>query len=41
MLYQHRADEPIGVFDEITEDDRGLKVKGRLAMGNPEGPRSL
>lgn len=37
MLYQHRADEPIGVFDEITEDDRGLKVKGRLAMGTQRG----
>ena len=37
MLYQHRAEEPIGVFDEITEDDRGLKVKGRLAMGTQRG----
>ena len=37
MLYQHRQDEPIGVFDEITEDRRGLKVKGRLAMGTQRG----
>jgi uncharacterized protein len=37
MLYQHRADEPIGVFDEIIEDSRGLKVKGRLAMGTQRG----
>ena len=37
MLYQHRADEPIGVFDEIIEDARGLKVKGRLAMGTQRG----
>jgi uncharacterized protein len=37
MLYQHRADEPIGVFDEIIEDNRGLKVKGRLAMGTQRG----
>jgi len=37
MLYQHRADEPIGVFDEIIEDRRGLKVKGRLAMGTQRG----
>ena len=37
LLYQHRADEPIGVFDEITEDRRGLKVKGRLAMGTQRG----
>ncbi|MEK9767832.1 MAG: HK97 family phage prohead protease [Betaproteobacteria bacterium] len=37
MLYQHKADEPIGVFDEILEDKRGLKVKGRLAMGTQKG----
>lgn len=37
LLYQHRADEPIGVFDEITEDRKGLKVKGRLAMGTQRG----
>lgn len=37
MLYQHRTDEPIGVFDEIVEDRRGLRVKGRLAMGTQRG----
>tara|TARA_Y100000389_G_C17402558_1_gene486162 strand:+ start:658 stop:1359 length:702 start_codon:yes stop_codon:yes gene_type:complete len=37
LLYQHRQDEPIGVFDEIIEDQRGLKVKGRLAMGTQRG----
>ena len=37
MLYQHRQEEPIGVFDEIIEDRRGLKVKGRLAMGTQRG----
>lgn len=37
LLYQHKADEPIGVFDEITEDKRGLKVKGRLALGTQRG----
>lgn len=37
LLYQHRADEPIGVFDEILEDRKGLKVKGRLAMGTQRG----
>lgn len=37
MLYQHKADEPIGVFDEILEDKRGLAVKGRLAMGTQRG----
>jgi len=37
LLYQHKTDEPIGVFDEILEDDKGLKVKGRLAMGTQKG----
>jgi uncharacterized protein len=37
LLYQHKSDEPIGVFDEIIEDSVGLKVKGRLAMGTQRG----
>ena len=37
LLYQHKQDEPIGVFDEIIEDKRGLRVKGRLAMGTQRG----
>lgn len=37
LLYQHKADEPIGVFDEIIEDKRGLRVKGRLALGTQRG----
>jgi len=37
LLYQHKTDMPIGVFDEITEDNRGLKVKGRLAMKTQAG----
>ena len=37
LLYQHKADEPIGVLDEIIEDRKGLKVKGRLAMGTQKG----
>ena len=37
LLYQHKADEPIGVFEEILEDQKGLKVKGRLAMGTQKG----
>ena len=32
MLWQHRADEPIGVWNEIVEDARGLKVRGRLDL---------
>ncbi len=30
MLYQHFAYEPIGVWEEIREDSRGLYVRGRL-----------
>jgi HK97 family phage prohead protease len=30
MLWQHDPREPIGVWDEINEDDRGLYVRGRL-----------
>jgi hypothetical protein len=32
MLYQHFAHEPIGVWDEIREDSRGLYVRGRLVF---------
>ncbi len=37
MLYQHKTDEPIGVFTEIYEDSKGLFVKGKLAMGTQKG----
>jgi hypothetical protein len=30
VLWQHRQDQPIGVYDEIVEDETGLFVKGRL-----------
>ena len=30
MLFQHDPSEPIGVWLDIAEDERGLKVKGRL-----------
>lgn len=32
MLWQHMADEPIGVWESMEETDRGLKVKGRLLV---------
>lgn len=38
MLWQHECDEPIGVWNQLQEDEKGLKVKGRIitktAMGN-------
>ncbi len=32
MLWQHNQSEPIGVFDRIFEDVRGLYVEGRLLL---------
>lgn len=37
LLYQHKSDMPIGVFDEIREDEKGLYVKGRLALKTQAG----
>ena len=37
MLWQHRMDEPVGVWDEVREDDKGLIVKGRLALKTTRG----
>ncbi len=37
LLSQHKTDEPIGVFTEIYEDQKGLYVKGQLAMGTQKG----
>ena len=37
LLYQHKSDMPIGVFDEIKEDEHGLMVKGRLALKTQAG----
>ncbi|TNC73410.1 HK97 family phage prohead protease [Rubellimicrobium roseum] len=30
MLWQHDPSEPIGLWEEVREDARGLRVKGRL-----------
>ena len=30
MLWQHDPSQPIGVWDEVREDERGLFVKGRI-----------
>lgn len=35
MLWQHDPAQPIGVWDEVREDDRGLYVKGRLLADVP------
>ncbi len=33
MLWQHQADNPIGIWTKIMEDQRGLYVEGQLAEG--------
>lgn len=37
MLWQHDADKPIGVWTEMVEDEKGLRIKGRLAMETVKG----
>jgi HK97 family phage prohead protease len=34
VLWQHRQDQPIGVYTEIKEDETGLFVKGQLLIGD-------
>lgn len=37
MLWQHDPAQPIGVWDEVREDARGLWVKGRLLESTQKG----
>jgi len=37
MLWQHDAGEPIGVWSEMTEDEKGLRVVGKLALDTVRG----
>lgn len=37
MLWQHRLDQPIGVWDKITEDEKGLSVSGSLVLETRQG----
>ena len=32
MLWQHKADEPLGVYTRMEEDDHGLYLEGRLLI---------
>lgn len=41
MLYQHSASEPIGVWEEIKEDARGLYVRGRIVADVQRGREVL
>jgi HK97 family phage prohead protease len=38
MLWQHQADVPIGVYEDLAEDSKGLFVKGRLLIN--ESPKA-
>jgi Escherichia/Staphylococcus phage prohead protease len=37
MLWQHRSDVPIGVWDTAAEDDKGLALEGRLNLETQRG----
>lgn len=37
MLWQHEPDEPIGIWTEMVEDAKGLRIKGRLALETTRG----
>ena len=37
MLWQHDPTQPIGVWDEVLEDNKGLWVKGRLLADVAKG----
>lgn len=34
LLWQHKTDEPIGVYEKMIEDDEGLYVEGRLLIND-------
>lgn len=37
MLYSHDPSRPVGVWEKIEEDDKGLLVQGRLLRDIPDG----
>ena len=41
MLWQHDPSQVIGVWDEVTEDERGLFVKGRLLKDVVKGREAM
>ena len=41
MLWQHDPGRPIGVWDEVREDKRGLYVKGRILSDVQAGAEAL
>jgi len=41
LLWQHDAAQPIGVWDEVREDAKGLYVKGRLLSDVAKGREAM
>ena len=41
MLWQHDPAQPIGVWDEVREDDNGLFVKGRIPKDVEKGREAV
>lgn len=37
MLWQHEADDPIGIWTEMVEDSKGLRIKGQLCLETSQG----
>ncbi len=37
MLWQHDGAKPIGIWTEMVEDSKGLRIKGQLALGTVLG----
>ncbi len=37
MLFQHNPDEPVGVWEEIREDEKGLFVRGAISTATTRG----
>ena len=37
MLWQHKSDSPIGVWESIYEDQHGLRMKGRIITESDQG----
>jgi hypothetical protein len=41
MFWNHDSDQPIGVWTELVEDERGLKVTGKLVTETARGAEAL
>lgn len=41
MLWQHDPEHPIGVWDVVREDERGLYVKGRISKDVSKGAEAI